>query len=80
MIINASEHGGGCNPFFAGIVQYQVCVPNALGYDLEIATLRLAKRKRKTAGLYWVARRGAVNSLKSNLQKSLRPTTILSPG
>ena len=71
---------GGCNSLLTLVLQNQMFVPNTLGHDPEIGTFRLAKRKRKTTGLDWVARRGVVNSLKSNLQKSFRPTTILSPG
>ena len=71
---------GGCNSLFTFVLQNQMFVPNTLGHDPEIGTFRLAKRKRKTTGLDWVARRGVVNSLQSNLQKSFRPTTILSPG
>ena len=71
---------GGCNSLFTFVLQNQMFVPNTLGHDPEIGTFRLAKRKRKTTGLDWVARRGVVNSLQSNLQKRLRATTILSPG
>ena len=52
----------GCSdPIFAFIVEYQVLVPYSPGLDMQIALLRSAKRKRKTAGLNWAARRGTVN-------------------
>ena len=42
---------GCCNPVFAVVVENQVFAPYALGIDPQIALLRLAKRKWKTAGL-----------------------------